>query len=1432
MPVGKDLLAVDIGSVAAAMVVLDPELRMLRSGYAFHHGRIRESVLDLLAGVDLARIGRVAATASTPDRVRRSATVDNRLATIAAARRLHPGLGAVLTIGGERFGLICFDQDGNYSDARGNSSCAAGTGSFLDEQAENLGLQDSAALSEAALRSAQPPPRIASRCAVFAKTDVTHAQQQGYSREAICDGLCRGLATTVVDALFSGEAVRAPIVLAGGVARNAAVARHLKDLIGAELVVDPLAHLYGALGAGLLGAEGPGGTLELATAADLVLDSEPGRAYSYGPLDLDLPDYPDFRPGELFQPRAVPDAAPVEVDRCRAVAPGTRLTVVLGLDIGSTSTKAVLLDPSREVLAGFYTRTAGRPLIAVQAIFEAAQDWAGRAGLELAFTGAAATGAGRKFIAAIIGADLVVDEITAHARAACALDPEVDTIIEIGGQDAKFTTLKDGMVTSAVMNTVCAAGTGTFIEEQARRLETPLAEIAAKVAPARSPVASDRCTVFMHRDISHLIASGYSVPETLAAVLHSVRENYLRKVAQEGAIGTHICFQGATAKNRALVAAFAQKLGRPIRVSPFCHLTGALGAALLLAEGEAKPSVFKGLDLCRAGIPLRQETCGLCANGCRITVAEVAGAPAAYGFLCGRDYGADHYVSSNTSGFDLLKSRRRIAAPGDVSAARRAVSVGILTGLQFFEDAERWQRFFAELGVRTVTAPGRRDLVAAGRKLEQAEFCAPMAVLHAQAAYLAERADCLFLPLELEPPGQDGDLHRQYCYYSQFATTLVAGLDGGGTGRRCIMPRVSGGLTTLQTRISLLAELKPLLGPDLGFSEVSAAYGRALEAQAAWRRELKELFRAELARTDDVAVVLIGRPYLVLAPALNHGIPDLFAALGVKAFFQDMLSYGEQELEPVAPLLRAVHWHYGARLLEAAQVAAATPGLYPVLVTSFRCAPDACMLDYFKQVCRRQGKPYLVLQLDDHESAVGYETRIEAAVRAFRNHRKAGPGAPAACAEPLVAPLAESLAGRTLLFPCWDRLSCSLLVANLVGQGIDARLMREDPGTLSRALARNTGQCIPLNLIAQTFVDHVRREDLDPERTLLWIAGSTVACHIGMYPHAIQSLVAGHRGFGKSQVYLGELSMLDISLRAALNSYFCHMFGGALRRLACAVRPFETVPGAADRAQEEGLAQFEQAFHRGLPSIEVARRVADRFGRIPVRPAPRPKVAIFGDMYARDNEIMNQGLVRAIEANGGQVITTPYNEYLKTIAGLYLRRWFRQGRYLSVLKSGSLLATIQLLEKKYGAVFGGPAGPGAGQRPAPEAEAVLARFHISPYHSGETFDNILNVFQVLEAHPDLALFVHASPAFCCPGLVTEALAARIERLTGVPVVPVTYDGAGASPNDAVIPYLKFPRARREPAAAICGSRPGPPGTAPEWPAASAASPRWPPGAHS
>jgi predicted nucleotide-binding protein (sugar kinase/HSP70/actin superfamily) len=271
--------------------------------------------------------------------------------------------------------------------------------------------------------------------------------------------------------------------------------------------------------------------------------------------------------------------------------------------------------------------------------------------------------------------------------------------------------------------------------------------------------------------------------------------------------------------------------------------------------------------------------------------------------------------------------------------------------------------------------------------------------------------------------------------------------------------------------------------------------------------------------------------------------------------------------------------------------------------------------------------------------------------------------------------------------------------------------------------------------------------------------------------------------------------MLDISLRAAVNAYFCYMFGGMLRRAACAIRPYEVEAGATDRAVERSLGLLETTFRYDRDKLDAVKRVVAEFEQIRQQRHQRPQVAIFGDLYVRDNEVMNQALVRTIENNGGEVITTPYNEYVKIIANLYFRRWLREGRYLNVIKNRPLLATVEFLEKKYADEFSRLVPTTINTENELRIESILEKFKISPYHTGESLDNLLKIFHLLDANPEIALFVQTSPAFCCPSLITEAMAGQIEQITGVPIVNVTYDGTCSPKNDVVIPYLKLSRRR-------------------------------------
>ena len=784
MTIKDSVLGIDVGSVAAGIVLLDRDLRILHTGYAFHHGDICKTLCNLLSGLDLSRIQHIAATSSTPLSIRAQQRFNNEITFITAAKHYHPKTGALLVVGGEKFMLASFNEQGQYLGSTTNTSCAAGTGSFLDQQVGRLNLGGIEHLSEIARNCKGACPQIASRCAVFAKTDLIHAQQEGYQLDEISNGLCHGLAKNIVDTLFSPtNPPKNEIIFSGGVAKNKAVANHIQKLTGLQLTIPANGHLYGAIGACFCFLQEQEErrdlipkieSVDVRKADDLFNTStETIRQYYYPPLQLTLSDYPDFTCKEQFKTRQSMEKPEVEVDLYRALTYGQKVGVYLGIDIGSTSTKAVVMDNQCQVISGFYTRTAGNPLVAVQNIFFAIDEIQKKNNVSFSFIQAGTTGSGRKFIGKLIGADNIIDEITAHARAAYQLNPAVDTIIEIGGQDAKFTTLKDGLVTFSTMNNVCAAGTGSFIEEQAEKLGCPVEKYSGRAENIRAPMTSDRCTVFMERDINHLLNEGYQVNEVLASALHSVRDNYLLKVATEKNIGKTIFFQGATAKNKALVAAFEQHLQKPILVSKYCHLTGALGTALILHDEKHTVTNFAGIDIYKKSIPVTSEVCQFCTNHCKISIADVNCQKVAYGFLCGRDYDSQTYVHRDSVGIDLLKERKRLSH-FQCETKESDFTIGIPAAVYLVDDMQLWKKFFDLLGIVMLSSENYHQAIKEGKKISQAEFCAPISSMHGHAEWLLKHADYIFMPLYLERKVKA--VRRQYCYYTQFLPALATSI--------------------------------------------------------------------------------------------------------------------------------------------------------------------------------------------------------------------------------------------------------------------------------------------------------------------------------------------------------------------------------------------------------------------------------------------------------------------------------------------------------------------------------------------------------------------------------------------------------------------------------------------------------------------------------
>ncbi|MCD6396950.1 MAG: hypothetical protein J7L71_05380, partial [Spirochaetaceae bacterium] len=880
--------------------------------------------------------------------------------------------------------------------------------------------------------------------------------------------------------------------------------------------------------------------------------------------------------------------------------------------------------------------------------------------------------------------------------------------------------------------------------------------------------------------------------EILAAVLYSVRENYLQKVATEGNIGERIFFQGATAKNKALVAAFEQKLKKPIYVSKYCHLTGALGSAITAVEEQNEKSNFKGLGIYRENIPIRSETCNLCLNHCRIRVASVKDEEVAYGFLCGRDYKTKKYVKKELVP-SLLKVRSKAMASFDLPALPNTglPVIGIPAGLQLFEEIPLWKKFFHNLGIQTVSSERQKDVISNGKKIAGAEFCAPMSAFYGHVDGLADKADIIFLPIYIEnhKDEKDNSRLRKFCYYTQFSSTLVSKIEHNGKPIKSMMPLVNHRANQLKTKYELLKVINQYMRGRFNYLDISKAYDDALEYYMETKIKLKDLYSDPL--KGEIKVLLTGRPYTVLLDSMNKAIPDFFASLGIETIFTDSLPKVDPS-ESVDKLLDQFHWAYPSAILAAADYCARTEGLYPVFVTSFKCSPDSFTLEYFKRIMDEHEKPYLILQIDDHDSNVGYETRIEAGVRAFRNHSKSMNKITDKSKKlPVLPKIEKSLKGKTVLLPNWDSLVIPLVAANLKNVGIDSRVLEESAQLISSSMKMNTGQCIPVNAVAHEYVEYIRKYNLKPEDTVLWMIKSGWACNIAMYPSFIKSLIEKEGlDMALAGVYSGELTMVEISPIVSIKTYFAYMFGGNLKKIACMIRPYECNRGETDRVVLESGDILKQAFLGVLSFTDAVKMVIEKLDKIKYEKTDKPKVAIFGDLYVRDNEVMNQGLIKSIEDAGGEVIITPYNDYAKIISGALSKRWTKELRLHEVVLFKSLLTAMELLELRFHGYLGKYIGKQISSR-NPMAEKELAQFNVRIEQEGESYENILKIFRIMKDHPDVALFIQTNPAFCCPSLVTEAMSKDIESLTGVPVLSITYDGTESPKNDIIIPYLKF-----------------------------------------
>lgn len=1280
---------IDVGSTTVKMVVLNEKKQTLFAKYERHYSDIKTATKKVLLEAQEVIGNQQVALAITGSggmglaEVLAIPFVQEVIACTKTVETLIPETNVAIELGGEDAKITFFE---GALEQRMNGSCAGGTGAFIDQMAVLL-KTDANGVNDLA-KNYQTIYPIASRCGVFAKTDVQPLINEGADKADIAASIFQAVVNQTIAGLAAGRKIKGKVAFLGGPLyfMSELRRRFVETLQIAEedIIFPENPQLFVAIGAALYGEE----TAQLNTLlARLSTDdsAELQPSHTLAPLFATEEELAVFR--QRHGQSSVEE---------KKLASHTG-AAFLGIDAGSTTTKVVLIDEVGRILYSFYGNNEGQPLETTMRVLQEMYQQMPPA----VFIGkAAVTGYGEQLIKNALKIDIGEVETMAHYKAAEHFQPGVDFILDIGGQDMKAMTIKDGALSSIQLNEACSSGCGSFIETFARSLKYEVKEFALAATTAKNPVdLGSRCTVFMNSKVKQVQKEGASVGDISAGLSYSVIKNALYKVIKirrPEDLGEKIVCQGGTFYNEAVLRAFEKISGREVVRPSIAGLMGAYGAALIALEnyeiGEVT-ALLSSDELSQFTAEKEFTHCGLCENNCMLTVTLFSdGRKFITGNRCER--GARIKIKKEERKINLVdyKYRRlfkyRPLRKKEASRGR----IGIPRVLNLYENYPLWHTFFTELGFRVELSPrSNKELYEKGiETIPSDTACYPAKIAHGHIQALIDQGvPLIFYPgiIFERPETAQAENHFNCPIVQSYPDVIRNNLDDIRAGR----VDYRNPFLNLADETSMVKVLSEEF-QDFGITETEIAHALRLGFEELDQFKLDVCQQGEktlrmLTETNQRGIVLSGRPYH-LDPEINHGIAEVITQEGFHVLTEDSIAH----LGNVGHLRVVNQCVYHSRLYAAARVVAKSKQLELVQLNSFGCGIDAVTTDQVEEIMEQYGKLYTVLKIDEGANLGAIRIRLRS-LKAAVNEREKNHFIPTQrFEEPAKITFTKEMRKQhTLLLPMLSPIHQSGLVdVALQASGYNVICLPADDREAVNVGLRfvNNDACYPAIISIGQLIEALQSGKYDLQNTSVLMTQTGGGCRATNYIPLLRkalneagfpqvpvvSVSMGNQGVESNPGFKFTLPMLK---RVAV----AFLYGDLFERVVYRTRPYEAISGSVDRLHETWLKKVEKNVRNGsftLFNHNMKKIIAD-FDTIDLQDIVKPRVGVVGEILVKYSPTANNDIVRLLEAEGAEAVVPDMVGFMNY--SLYNQIWRYQN--LGMAKKSKWIAefAIGLIER-------------------------------------------------------------------------------------------------------------------------------------------------------